>query len=134
VPGEVWDSLHFDPADAKAICLRGDPFEVEVHHGSSDNVLLYLEGGGACWNEENCWTTPLVKLTAAPLFGGGVLELDNPDNPFKDWSIVYVPYCDGSVFTGDNLADYGGKPTYHHGCRISPRRSPRCAPRFRTRA
>ena len=23
-------------------------------------------------------------------------------NPIDDWSIVYMPYCDGSVFSGDN--------------------------------
>ena len=48
VPNGAWESLRFDPADAKAICLRGDPYRVEVHHGSSNKVLLYLEGGGAC--------------------------------------------------------------------------------------
>jgi hypothetical protein len=115
VPNGAWDSLRFDPADAKAICLRGDPYRVEVRHGTNNNVLLYLEGGGACWNNQSCWETPTAKLTAEPLFGAGIFELDNPDNPFKDWNIVYVPYCDGSVFSGDNVADYDGKPTYHHG-------------------
>jgi hypothetical protein len=115
VPNGAWDSLRFDPAEAKAICLRGDPYRVEVHHGTNNKVLLYLEGGGACWNNQNCWLAPTVKLTAEPTFGAGIFELDNPANPFKDWNIVFVPYCDGSVFSGDNLADYDGKPTYHHG-------------------
>jgi hypothetical protein len=115
VPNGAWDSLRFDPADAKAICLRGDSYQIEVHRGTNDKVLLYLEGGGACWNNHNCWETPTAKLTAEPSFGAGVFELDNPANPFKDWNIVYVPYCDGSVFSGDNVADYDGKPTYHHG-------------------
>ena len=115
VPNGAWDSLRFDPADAKAICLRGDPYQVEVHHGTNNKVLLYLEGGGACWNNQNCWVAPSAKLTADPFFGAGIFELDNPANPFKDWNIVYAPYCDGSVFSGDNVADYDGKPTYHHG-------------------
>jgi hypothetical protein len=115
VPNGAWESLRFDPAAAKAICLRGDPYRVEVHHGASNRVLLYLEGGGACWNNRSCWEAPTAKLTADPLFGAGIFELQNPANPFKDWSIVYVPYCDGSVFTGDNLAEYEGEPTYHHG-------------------
>jgi len=115
VANGAWDSLHFDPAAAKAICLRGDPYQVEIHHGTNNKVLLYLEGGGACWNNATCWVTPSAKLTADPSFGAGILELDNPDNPFKDWNVVYAPYCDGSVFGGDNLAVYDGKPTYHHG-------------------
>ena len=110
VPNGAWDSLRFDAADAKAICLRGDPYRVEIHHGTNNKVLLYLEGGGACWNNQSCWEAPTAKLTADPLFGAGIFELDNPDNPFKDWNIVYVPYCDGSVFGGDNVADYDGKP------------------------
>ena len=115
VPNGAWDSLRFDPSEAKAICLRGDPYQVEVHHGTTNKVLLYLEGGGACWNAQTCWDSPLAKLTADPTFGAGIFELNNPDNPFKDWNIVYVPYCDGSVFGGDTLVEYDGKPTYHHG-------------------
>jgi hypothetical protein len=115
VPNGAWDSLRFDAAEEKAICLRGDPYRVEIHHGTNNKVLLYLEGGGACWNDQSCWELPTAKLTADPFFGAGIFELDNPANPFKDWNIVYAPYCDGSVFSGDNVADYDGKPTYHHG-------------------
>ena len=32
----------------------------------------------------------------------GIWDFDSKDNPFADYSIVYMPYCDGSVFTGDN--------------------------------
>jgi hypothetical protein len=32
----------------------------------------------------------------------GVLDVTDKDNPVADWNIVYVPYCDGSVFGGDN--------------------------------
>lgn len=32
----------------------------------------------------------------------GIWDFDSKDNPFRDYSIVYMPYCDGSVFGGDN--------------------------------
>lgn len=115
LPNGAWESLRFDASEAKAICLRGDPYRVEVRRGTTNKVLLFLEGGGACWNNQSCWLTPTAKLTADPTFGAGIFELDNPANPFKDWNIVYAPYCDGSVFAGDNLVEYDGKPTYHHG-------------------
>ena len=28
-----------------------------------------------------------------------------PENPFADYSVVYMPYCDGSTFGGDNDVD-----------------------------
>jgi hypothetical protein len=114
-PGDPWDAYFYDPSAEQAICLRGDQYQVEVRHGTSNKVLLYLEGGGACWNYQNCWQSPTAKLTAQPSFGAGIFTFDNPDNPFGDWNIVFAPYCDGSVFGGDNIADYQGNRTYHHG-------------------
>ena len=118
-PGAVFDDYRYDPAAQQAICLRGTEYRVLVHHGTTNKVLLYLEGGGACWNYQNCWASPLAKLTADPLFGPvGILDLDNPANPFHDWNVVYAPYCDGSVFAGDNIVDYQDNPayhTFHHG-------------------
>jgi hypothetical protein len=113
-----WESHFYDLGGDEAsrpICLRGGQYQVEVHRGTTNKVLLYLEGGGACWNNQNCWVAPLAKLDATPYFGGGILSFDNPENPFHDWNVVYAPYCDGSVFGGDNIAVYEGKPTYHHG-------------------
>jgi Protein of unknown function (DUF3089)/Pectinacetylesterase len=110
-----WDAYLYEPREDGPICLRGDPYQVEVHRGTNNKVLLYLEGGGACWNYDTCWKAPLAKLTANPAFGDGILALDREDNPFHDWNIVYAPYCDGSVFSGDNIADYQGNKTYHHG-------------------
>src|SRR6516225_6654708 len=33
-PGPTWDAYVYDPAAQQAICLRGDPYQVEVHHGT----------------------------------------------------------------------------------------------------
>jgi hypothetical protein len=114
-PNGVWNSYRFDPAAAEAICLRGGEYRVEVRRGTINKVLLYLEGGGACWNNDSCWVAPTVKITADPYFGAGIFDFDNPENPFRDWNIVYAPYCDGSVFGGDNLVAYENGLVYHHG-------------------
>lgn len=110
-----WRIHHFDPADEAAICLRGGEYKVAVYAGTANRALIYFEGGGACWDNESCWESPTAKLTADPVFGGGIFELDNPENPFRHWTIVYAPYCDGSVFGGDNIVDYPGGRVYHHG-------------------
>ena len=118
-----WDAYFYDPAAEHAICLRGDQYQVDVRRGTNNKVLLYLEGGGACWNNQTCWEALVRQADIAdPFFGGGIFEFNNPDNPFRDWNIVYAPYCDGSVFAGDNIADYAGGRTYHHGLQNLVRR------------
>lgn len=110
-----WTHLHYDPAEEKAICLNGTPFQLSYRQGSENQLLIFLEGGGACWDFVTCHLVRTATATARGATSGGVLDVDNPDNPFRNWNIIYVPYCDGSVFTGDNIADYNGTRTYHHG-------------------
>jgi len=113
-----WDEYAYDPAKQDAICLRGTQYLVEVHHGTANKVLLYLEGGGACWEYVTC-SSGAAKPTATASFGDGILDFNNDANPFKDWSVVYAPYCDGSVFTGNNIVDYSlagnSIHVFHHG-------------------
>lgn len=112
-----WTHYFFDPAEEGATCLVGDEFQVSVREGSSDQALLYLQGGGACWDFVTCHVLETAFRTANGPFQSGIIDLSNPDNPFRDFDIVYVPYCDGSVFTGDATVDYNGTRTYHHGLR-----------------
>jgi hypothetical protein len=51
----VWEAYFFDPAEENAICLKGGEYQVLIRRGTTNNVLLYLEGGGACWSNETCW-------------------------------------------------------------------------------
>jgi hypothetical protein len=48
----------------------------------------------------------------------GILDLGNPSNPFRDFSIVYIPYCTGDVHWGNNVQRYsdgnGHMLTIHH--------------------
>ncbi|MFN9056005.1 MAG: pectin acetylesterase-family hydrolase, partial [Cyanobacteriota bacterium] len=45
---------------------------------------------------------------------GGLLDRTNPQNPVRDWSMLFVPYCTGDVHSGSNTAHYSfpdtGKP------------------------
>ena len=88
--------------------MRGDEFFVEARNGKwgNNNLLIFLEGGGVCL-DEICLATaqPLLSLqlmSAGALIGmGGVLNRANWDNPMRDYNVVHIPYCDGSVFMGD---------------------------------
>ncbi len=103
----------FDPATG-AMCMRGAPFRMSVRESAtSDDLLIFLQGGGACWSDF------CLAITAAPPgIPGTDLLRDGPDNPVAGWDVVYVPYCDGSLFAGDNEIDEDGDGTpdrLHHG-------------------
>jgi len=112
-----WTEYYFDPAEEGAVCLTGERFQVNVREGTSDQVLLYMQGGGACWDYLTCYVLGTATTGANGAIEAGALDLHDPASPFKDWDIVYVPYCDGSVFTGDATVDYNGERTFHHGLR-----------------
>ena len=73
-----------------------------------------LQGGGACWqglyqcSESIAGQEPPSDSSTL----SGIWEFDRKDNPFARYSIVYMPYCDGSTFGGDNTVidpDYVSK-------------------------
>ncbi len=109
-----WDVYYYDPS-SPARCFNGNQYIVSLHRGDPKKVILYLEGGGACWSYDTCYKTPMAKSSANPPEIGGFLDTSNPKNPFKDYSIVYASYCDGSVWSGDNDISYNGVMTYFHG-------------------
>jgi hypothetical protein len=112
----AWTEYQYDPALEEAICYTGSRYQVNVRPGSVNKVLLYLEGGGACWNQQTCFgPAPLAKGFAGPAISAGALSASNPENPFVGWHVVYAPYCDGSVFGGDNIPVYNNRRAFHHG-------------------
>lgn len=88
----------FDPEDGP-VCLRGAPYHVSVLDQGSENLVIFLQGGGACVSVL-CSASTEATPRGVPL--RGVLDVRDPENPVAAWNIVYVPYCDGSVFGGDN--------------------------------
>lgn len=40
----------------------------------------------------------------------GIFDLSNPENPFRDFTAMFVPYCTGDVHVGDATRRYGDDP------------------------
>lgn len=93
--------------------------------GTADGLVVFFDGGGACWDDVTCaiprrreaerdddgfYKAELIP-TDDPNRFGGIFDLDNPRNPVRDWSIVYVPYCTGDVHSGSNTARYSDPDT-----------------------
>jgi len=100
--GDGWTKHTFDTDGGNGpICIAGTPFSVFTREGNPSRLLIFEQGGGACWQDfYNC--NVLAEQQEPPSPRVGIWDFDSPDNPFADYSIVYMPYCDGSVFSGDN--------------------------------
>jgi len=107
--------FEFDVADGP-VCLRGDSFRAATRPGSGSGgeLMLYLQGGGACWSTL-CQSFSTAMLGVPP---AGILSTTLEANPVRSWNVGYVPYCDGSLFAGDTEIDDDGDgeiDRYHRG-------------------
>lgn len=91
-----------------AKCRDGSATGIGVRLSStSKKVLIYLEGGGACFNAATCAISlPSFGKASFDAWAGtvgntGVFDRNISANPVKDWSAIYVPYCSGDVHAGD---------------------------------
>jgi hypothetical protein len=100
--GDGWTKHTFNPDGGNGpICIAGTPYSVFTRAGKKNKLLIFTQGGGACWQDfYNC--NVLSEAQEPPTARVGIWDFDSPDNIFADYSIVYMPYCDGSTFGGDN--------------------------------
>ncbi|HEX4448485.1 MAG TPA: pectin acetylesterase-family hydrolase [Polyangiaceae bacterium] len=115
-----------------AICRDGSPNGIFVRYSddpvNSKKLMIYLEGGGACFSPHFCDHNPanlnqmfsggadtqgegfnallFDNLVSPPNpqlpWDKGIFDFSNAANPFKGWNQVYVPYCTGDVHFGTN--------------------------------
>ena len=102
-------------------CANGSEFAFWERRGDPTKVVFYLGGGGACWDATTCAFTTEDSTTydwniagKDPTGESGIFDLDNPDNPFADYTFVYVPYCTGDVHLGDVTREYSAELTVEH--------------------
>lgn len=100
----VWTYFEFPDTH----CRDGSAAGVSLRKNEkSSKLLIYLEGGLYCLDGLSCLVNPVNVDN--PLFNSprreittGIFDRDNPDNPVRDWNIVYVPYCTGDGHAGVN--------------------------------
>jgi hypothetical protein len=98
-------------------CDDGSETGLGVNPGPETDLVVYFDGGGACWSFETCVTLgtsrhgPWGEAQLAgrvPGFRGTALDRDDAANPFRRWDLVFVPYCTGDVHSGDRATTYSG--------------------------
>lgn len=104
-------------------------FHFWAKRGRANNLVVFFEGGGACWDSLSCsfpvqpgLPPQIPQFFVAQLQPGqagspanlnGIFNLEDPANPVRDWSFVYIPYCTGDIHLGSNDKTYVnvGSPT-----------------------
>jgi hypothetical protein len=85
----------------------------------SKNLVVYFEGGGACWDSLTCsfpigggLPAPAPQFYVAAIPPGtqpaaydGIFR-DDPANPVAGWNAVYIPYCSADIHTGSSTQTY----------------------------
>lgn len=88
-----------------------DPqFSFLMQIGDPRKLVIALDGGGACWDAPTCLGSPLLgaslysqtvdETPADAAQVGGIFDADNPDNPYLDYTKVFIPYCSADVHWG----------------------------------
>jgi hypothetical protein len=104
-PGS-WTWVDFPEAQ----CRDGTPTGIGVSPSASNstNLMIFLEGGGACFNSSTCATNPShfdsARFTSqfVPVESkAGIFSRTDTQNSVADWNMVYVPYCTGDVHAGN---------------------------------
>jgi hypothetical protein len=104
-----------------------DRFRFWTRKGKSRNLVVYFEGGGACWDSLTCtfpdaglpadvpqFYTPAIAADGSPADLDGLFNLRRDDNPVKDWDMVYIPYCTADLHAGAATRSYqnAGHPVF----------------------
>jgi len=106
-------------------CADGSEFAFWDRRADPTKVVFYLDGGGVCTDATTCAFTESapgesdfynwsVEGENPESPGGGILDVDRADNPFADYSFIYVPSCTGDVYLGDVTREYSPELTVEH--------------------
>lgn len=125
-PNEQWTWVDFP----NSACGNGAATGIGVNlTNQGTDVVIYLQGGGACWNNLTCHqigtATNLKDGYGTAQFANeatknaSFFDRSRTDNPFRTHDFVFVPYCTGDVHGGDAVQTYDpqnmAKKTSHKG-------------------
>lgn len=110
--------LVFPGGETRCIFSYSSAFAFQVWPGSRDNVLVYFQGGGACWDDMSTDFFTACTTDAAPNGQTGIFSRTDPRNPFREYTILHILYCSGDVHIGHVTRPYvdeKGVPVQQNG-------------------
>ena len=98
-------------------CGNGSTTGLAIDLGTTDDLLVFFDGGGACWNWATC--NPLEATAVDRGFDEAKFITEARDfipssltsrahlpTALMGATIVFIPYCTGDVHGGDNVRTY----------------------------
>jgi hypothetical protein len=102
-PGAGVTSFRFSEQPAGPLCYTGNEYTMSTRDGPSDELMIFLMGGGVC-GPQGCAAID----TPTPILQFGIMDPANPTNPAAGFDVGWIPYCDGTLFSGDRDVDSDG--------------------------
>ena len=93
-------TLVFPGGETRCIYSDSTPYAFQVIPGATDKLLFYFQGGGACWDRVSD-ALNFCSSDVSPQISAGVFDRTDPQNQYKDYTIVHAMYCSGDVWGGD---------------------------------
>ena len=98
------------PGGKGTSCSDGSGYSFFVRAGDPKRLLIYFQGGGACWSGATCDLKQRLYRPnlndVAPQTELGIFDFSNSENPFIDYTVVFVPYCTGDAHLGNRTVTY----------------------------
>ncbi len=109
------------PASPDCMCGDGSEYSFFERPGDPSKVMLFFEGGGACYSAETCdpngnptYSVGIRKGVDELAEGTGLFDAANAANPLADHTILYVPYCTGDGHLGNIRTAYSPDVVMEH--------------------
>jgi hypothetical protein len=105
-----------------SVCGNGSSTGLAVDLGTTNDLLVFFDGGGACWNWLTCnpvkatavdrgFDEAKFKIEARDFIPSSITNRAQLPAALAGATIVFVPYCTGDVHGGDNEIHYGDPVT-----------------------
>ncbi|PUB27129.1 pectinacetylesterase [Promicromonospora sp. AC04] len=106
-------------------CADGSEFAFWERRADPNKVVFFMNGGDVCWDAKGCAFTGdhgqnessgydwSIQGTE-PENRSGMFDTTRSDNPFADYSFVYVSSCTGDAHLGNASHEYSSELTVEH--------------------
>ncbi len=108
----------------------GSEYYIYVKLADPKKMCIFFSGGGVAWDEytaarpisggkvaadlPNYYWNNLRPFTQIMNIDMGIMNMKDPENPFKDYSIIDITYATGDFHVGNNEFPYTGEDNEQH--------------------